>query len=152
MEDTRECCHIHTLALSLTHTRTHSLFLSLSLSFSLSLSLSHGRCYQRREDTLEYCQYVAVQHTAIHCSTLQHIVTHCNTLQHTATHCNTLQHTATQRWSVLSAQGRHARMLSFCTHSTPFPSPANSTLVRRCITLQHTAKKMQHSASRCNIL
>jgi len=80
--------------------------------------------YKRRYSAKETYNFIALQHTATHCSThitriqistlrdreyvvrytathcntncntLQHTATHCNTLQHAAAHCNALQHTA----------------------------------------------------------
>jgi len=97
---------------------------SLFLSFSVTYRQKTSRIQTQRRKHIRHCHthtllfssgegagrlksWLALQHTATHCSTipartathcnsLQHNPSsHCNTLQHTAAHCSTLQHSAT---------------------------------------------------------
>jgi len=120
----RTIAHCNTLQ----HTATHYNILSTSLSIWQST---------RRWGT----------RTLQHCNTPQHTCQNCNALEHTAMHCvSTLLHSATHNTQdamvcelYRNVQQQHCNTLQ-------------QTTLRRasCITPQHMAKRLQHTATHCN--
>jgi len=132
----------------------------------LQRTIAHCNTLQH---TATHCN--TLQHTATHCNTLStslsiwqrtqrwgaRTLQHCNTPQHTCPNCNALEHTAMHCVSTLQHSATHntqdARVCELYRNvQQQHCNTLQQTTPRRasCIIPQHTATRLQHTATHCN--